>query len=643
MPYNGYAYRKDPQGAYTSIFGDRVKKVQRFSKKDPDTFEADVPSTTRTLVDLYTESDEVSDGHTTLIWDIEVEMETGKPNSMEAEQAITAVGFWDSQTEEYAVYILDEEGTIEERTVDKDGKTVHIKPFDNEKNLVLGFLEKWEEIRPTLITHWNGDYFDVPYLYNRLKRLFGEKTANRLSPIGAVTYNEYRRKYFIAGVSSLDYMKLYKKFTYHELDNYRLDTIGRTEVDKGKIEYNGSLDDLFRDDIEKFIEYNLVDVEILVLLDKKLRYLDLVRGICHVGHVPYEDYEFSSRYLEGAILTYLKKRNLVAPNKSDIRLKFEAKNFHRKGRETIQVSEQIPDVMITNGQLTIQKSKSSNFSVKFDRFEGDTFYLSDPLPEDIKEGFEIRPKLPGAFVKFPQQGKHKWAYDLDLTSLYPSIIMSLNISPETKVGKVEDIAWDSKKFATGKYNDTKLKVSFVDHEEPIIVQGDKFKEFLEEQNCSISPNGILYDLNKVGCIPDILDMWFEKRAEYRKLEKKYGLEENQEQYEFYNKRQLVQKIMLNTMYGALGLPSFRFYDVDNATAVTSTGRSVIKNTADVGNLKYNKELGEPMTIVLENGEEHQLTANRPVTIRGENGNDVIIKAGELNENHDIIEINGIKV
>jgi DNA polymerase elongation subunit (family B) len=120
---------------------------------------------------------------------------------------------------------------------------------------------------------------------------------------------------------------------------------------------------------------------------------------------------------------------------------------------------------------------------------------------------------------------------------------------------------------------------------------DKFEDFLKSSGNSIASNGVIYRQDKKGCIPAILEEWFSKRVEYRKLEKKYGEEGDQEKYAFYKKRQLVQKILLNSLYGVLGLPSFRFYDVDNAEAVTLTGQRVIKSTADMANIKYNKELG----------------------------------------------------
>ena len=293
---------------------------------------------------------------------------------------------------------------------------------------------------------------------------------------------------------------------------------------RGKIEYQGNLDQLFRDDIEKFIEYNLVDVELVVDFDKKLQFIDLCRGICHAGHVPYEDFVYSSKYLEGALLTYLRRRNLVAPNKPADR------------------------------QERMQAIRDNN-----------------------------EEKFIGAYVKPPIVGKYEWIYDLDLTSLYPSIIMTLNISPESKIGKIQD--WDSNKFLKGEVDTYYIGDDSISKE--------NLRQFLDESKYSIASNGVLYRTDSVGCIPGILDLWFQKRVEYKDEMKKFGKSGDKEKYAFFHKRQLVQKILLNSLYGVLGLPAFRFYDVDNATAVTTTGQTVIKSTADMANIKYNKELGNP--------------------------------------------------
>jgi DNA polymerase elongation subunit (family B) len=190
-------------------------------------------------------------------------------------------------------------------------------------------------------------------------------------------------------------------------------------------------------------------------------------------------------------------------------------------------------------------------------------------------------KFIGAYVKAPIVGKYDWIYDLDLTSLYPSIIMTTNISPETKVAKISN--WDAQKFMKGE-----IDTFFIGEK---TITKENLRKLLDESKYTVSSNGVLYTTDKVGCIPAILDLWFDQRVEFRKLEKKYGEAGDKEKYAFYKKRQLVQKILLNSLYGVLGLPAFRFYDVDNAEAVTLTGQTVIKSTAEMANIKYNKELG----------------------------------------------------
>lgn len=518
FPYTRYAYEPAERGEYESIYGDKLTKIYKYSKEDTNLFESDVPETTRALVDLYSESDDSSTGHVILTYDIECEMTSGLPNPEEAKNELTSIALHDSATNQYWVLVMDKDGLMVEKTTEK----AIVIPFKDERDMLMKYLELYEYINPSIVTGWNIDYFDTPMLYNRIKRLLGVEQANRLSPIGQCFWSPYRKRYFMAGVSYLDYISLYKNYNYGELPNYRLDTVAQIELGRGKIEYQGNLDQLFRDDIEKFIEYNLVDVELVVGFDKKLQFIDLCRGICHAGHVPYEDFVYSSKYLEGAMLTYLRRKNLVAPNKPADR------------QERMQA-----------------------------------------LRDNDQE------KFIGAYVKDPIVGKYDWIYDLDLTSLYPSIIMTINISPETKLGKVKN--WDAQKYLKGEIDYFEIDDDRMSKE--------NFKEYLKESKASISSNGVLYSSDKVGCIPGVLDLWFNQRVEFRKLEKKYGKEGNTELYDFYAKRQLVQKILLNSLYGVLGLPAFRFYDIDNAEAVTTTGQTVIKSTADMVNLKYNKELG----------------------------------------------------
>ena len=520
FPYTRYAYEPAERGEFRSIYGDKLTKIYKFKKDDPNLFESDVPETTRALVDLYSDSDESSTGHVVLTYDIECEMESGLPDPQEAKNELTSIALHDSATNQYWVLVMDKEGKMLEKKTDK----AIVIPFTDERDMLMKYLELYEYINPSIVTGWNIDYFDTPMLYNRIKRLLGERQANRLSPIGQCFWSPYRKRFFMAGVSYLDYISLYKIYNYGELPNYRLDTIAQIELGRGKIEYQGNLDQLFRDDIEKFIEYNLVDVELVVEFDKKLQFIDLCRGICHAGHVPYEDFVYSSKYLEGALLTYLRRRNLVAPNKPADR------------------EERMKAIRDNNEE-----------------------------------------KFIGAYVKPPIVGKYEWIYDLDLTSLYPSIIMTLNISPETKIGKIQD--WDAQKFVKGEVDTYYIGDDSISKE--------NLKRYLDDSKYAVSSNGVLYRTDVTGCIPGILDIWFAQRVEYKNEMKKYGKAGNKEKYAFFHKRQLVQKILLNSLYGVLGLPAFRFYDIDNATAVTTTGQTVIKSTADMANIKYNKELNTP--------------------------------------------------
>lgn len=521
--YRRYGYVRDGNGAHTSIHGERLKKINFWKQEDDlELYESDVNEVTRFLIDEYGDSDEISKGHTILTFDIEVEMNSGLPDINEAQNAMTSVAGHDSVTGDYFVYVVNKGEKI-----NKTIKGAQVESFDTEEDMVIAFINKWKEINPTIVTGWNIDYFDVTYLYNRIKVLFGERKANELSPIGKVSWNKYRSRYIIAGISCLDYLALFKNFTYTEYPNYRLDTIANMTLGRGKIEYEGNLDQLFRDDLEKFIEYNLVDVELVVDMDKKLQFIQLAQAICHAGHVFYEDFLFSSKWLEGAILTFLRRSGRVAPNK--------------------------PKRMNRNA-----------------------------------DGSDGEGKFTGAYVKEPKPGLYKWVYDLDLTSLYPSIIMTINISPETKIGKLKN--YSSEDHMKGKIE----SYSIVDddgNEFPPLPK-DRFLEFVQKNDYSIAANGVLYRRDKVGVIPEILNVWFDKRVEYKDLMKKYGKEGNDELYKFYSQRQLVQKIMLNSLYGVLGLPSFRFYDVDNAEATTITGQSVIKTTEMIANQYYTKNIGE---------------------------------------------------
>ena len=507
---------RDGSGTYRSIYGDKLKKVTYWTEEDFKTgrvFESDVPLETRILLDRYEDSDEPSKEHKELFFDIEVEVTDGFPEPSKANNKVTSIAMYTKYDEKYRVYVL---GEGQDNIKDE----VDIRFYSTESQLLQEFLKYWIDVKPTVVTGWNTNGFDIPYLYNRLSKVLGEEFANALSPIQIVKYNPNKKMYRIAGVSSLDYLDLYRKFTYTQQSSYRLDHIGTIEVGLGKVEYEGTLDDLYKNDIDKFIEYNLNDVEIVKALDQKFKLLDLARAVSHLGRIPYEEVYFSSRYIEGAMLVYLRSLSLVAPSKGA--------------------------------------------DVTYDGSEG---------------------RFAGAYVKAPIPGRYDWVFDLDLTSMYPSIIMSLNMSPETKIGKIN--GWDAEEFIKG------IDKHYTVNKGKKVIRtftSGELKDFFNKNNVSISSNGVLYDLSKKGVIPAILEKWFNERVEYRKLAKKYGQEGNDELHGYFDRRQLVQKILLNSLYGVLGLTVFRFYDIDNAEGTTTTGQKLIQFTEKIANSYYNKIL-----------------------------------------------------
>ena len=515
--FKNYAYIKDGSGQYRSIYDDKLKKVTYWTEEDYNSgkvFESDVPLETKILLDRYHKSDEPSKNHVELFFDIEVEVTDGFPEPTKANNKITSIALYNKMEDCNMVFIISDK--IQSYT--NDNTTVEV--FGTEQQLLQAFLKYWINTKPTIISGWNINKFDIPYLYNRITKVFGEEFASALSPIQIVKYNSNKQVYRIAGVSSLDYLELYKKFTYTQQSSYRLDHIGKIEVNIGKVAYDGSLDDLYRDDIDRFIEYNLNDVKIVVALDDKLKLIDLARAVSHLGRIPYEEVYYSSRYIEGAILVYLKQLNLVTPNKK--------------------------------------------VGVTYDGSYG---------------------RFSGAYVKSPIPGRYDWVFDLDLTSMYPSIIMSLNISPETKIGKIN--GWDAEEFIKGT-----TKTYSIEKEGKVIrhLSNGELKDFMNKNNVSISSNGVIYDLSKKGVIPAILEKWFDARVEYKSLAKKYGEEGDEKLHGYFNRRQHVQKILLNSIYGVLGLTVFRFYDIDNAEATTTTGVKLIQFTEKVTNSYYNKLL-----------------------------------------------------
>jgi DNA polymerase elongation subunit (family B) len=255
----------------------------------------------------------------------------------------------------------------------------------------------------------------------------------------------------------------------------------------------------------------------------------------------------SSRFIDGAILMYLRRHQLVGPNKPI------------GGREEYEEMEK----------------------------EGE-------------EGFV------GAYVKEPVVGLYDWIYSVDITSLYPSTIITLNISSETKVGKIE--GWNKIEFDKGNIGLVRIGDQSYTAED--------FKKMISDYKFSIASNGTIYSQDVKGVIPVILDTWFSERVEYRNLAKKYKDEGNKELEEFYDRRQKRQKIFMNSIYGSLGLPICRWYDRDNAEATTLLGQTIILNASKLVNSIYNEKLGEQYKITYDDGTSEIIYKNQKIAESG---------------------------
>lgn len=529
--YSRTGYQFDKKGEFLTLTGERVSPVEKFDKDDLSIYEKDVDINLSVLLTIYKELDEVPSFHNKLFLDIEAEMggAIDLQYCQDAPSRITAVALYDAQLDQYYVDVLDDNGTM--KPSKKDNRIV--RPHKTEGSLLLSVLDTWESIDPTILITWNGDGFDIPYMYNRMCRVLGEEQASRLSPLRLVYYDEYDPKmpYKIAGINSLDYMRLYKKFIPKQQPSYALDAIAKKELGRGKITYQGSLDNLFRDDPEKFIEYNVNDVVLLVDIDKKKRFIDLAVMVCHMAHVPYHYVYQSARVVEGAIMTYLKRKDIVSPNKPT--------TMH-------------PELKAAFGKET---------------------------EED---------KFAGAYVKDPIPGLYGWNGDLDLESLYPSLGIELNIGIETFLFKIMvlDPFDDTWNLADMKEKDQDENISIINLEGRIseIRLGDLI-DMIEENDALIAPNGVVFDSRFESILAEVMNHWFKKRKEFKTMMIEAGKKGDKNAYELYDRYQQVMKVFLNSIYGVLGLKSFRYGDGKDylASAITAAGRLTIMQSADYAN------------------------------------------------------------
>jgi DNA polymerase elongation subunit (family B) len=505
---------------------------------------------TRVLVDAYKDLDEAPQYHNTVFIDIECEIGGALTTDYikSAPMKITSIALYDVTLKKYYCLVLDEKNQLND--IKEDNKEIISCP--KEFDLLSRFLSLWVSCDPTIISGWNSEFFDIPYLYHRICRVLGEEKAKELSPLGIVSVKDFFNKSAqstestvnIAGINHLDYMLLHKKYIMKQESSYKLGDIGEKYVNLGKIEYEGSLDKLFKDDVHKFIEYNLRDVEILIELDKKLQFIDLTANICHLCHVPYENIYYSTALNEGAILTYLKRKDIVSPNKP-------------------------------------------------------TTY--NPALREANEEYA------GGYLKDPEPGLYEWVSDLDFTSLYPSIIRNLNMGLETLVGRIQNRNKYDNQWGLGDLKamdgEDEIPIEKVTPDRRVKLTYIKVKDLIalvENNKLIISANGTLFRKDKSSIVVEILNDWFNKRKQYKDLMKTAFKAGDIAKGEHYNRLQHTFKIKLNDVYGVFAQNGWRYSDGNLfiSKAITLTGQRLDQESINFVNREISTELGVEKDYVI---------------------------------------------
>jgi len=275
---------QEQEAEYLGLNGEYLKETPQFKNADDGLHFHDMPPHQRFLINKYGTDDTVSQNQKIVYFDIEIEMggRLTEHYVYTAPKPVTSIAWYYpnpfTKKDQWFILILDKKKQL--KVTKKDGNKV-IFPCDSEETLLELFIRFMQTSQPDALVGFNSDFFDIPYLYHRIRNVLGEEEARKLSPIGVVKYKKPDNPYWshrdmyvdIAGVESLDYMRLHKKYSWKDEPSYKLEAIGEKYAGIGKIDYEGTLDTLFRDDIDKFIDYNFRDVEILVKLEEKLPYV----------------------------------------------------------------------------------------------------------------------------------------------------------------------------------------------------------------------------------------------------------------------------------------------------------------------------------------------------------------------------------
>ncbi len=434
--------------------------------------------------------------------DIEVASDDGFPDPAKADHKIISICIKNNIGNTYYVWGLGEYDS--DKSYMKDNMVVY-RRFEREDDLLINFITHWssQQYSPDVVTGWNTRFFDIPYLVNRINRMLGEAYVKRLSPWGMIDRQEITKMgrtqtaYELKGISQLDYLDLFKKFgySYGPQESYKLDHIAHVVLGENKLDYDeySNLHTLYKYNHQKFIDYNIKDVELVDRIEDKLGLITLCMTMAYKGGVNYNDTFGTTLIWDTIIYRRLFANNIVVP------------------------------------------------------------FIED----------KTKTMYPGGFVKEPQVGIHDNVVSFDLNSLYPSIIMQYNMSPET--------------IANGEITSFDIENVLTKSERP------------NNNGKALAANGQYFNIDKPGIIPFIIDEMYKERVGIKqdminaqKEKEKVDKNDKQEIYRIERdiaiaeNRQMSIKILLNSLYGALGNRYFRFFDQRVAEAITLTGQLTIR-------------------------------------------------------------------
>lgn len=449
-PYKPYIYVEDNQnGSDTSIFGTKIRKKAFFNQYERTRYIREsglkrmfenLPTYQQFLIDEFWQHNESPEFFSNELRvhfiDIEAVARDEFPDPEKANHPINVITIYDTLDKHKHVWGL---GEFDTSRYSPDELTyIHCK---TEVELLERMLEFFERDYPDALSGWNSNGFDLPYIINRINNLMGEDAVLRLSPVGRVynrairgMYGKNSVRWFIDGVSCIDYLDVYKRFQLKNRDSYRLDNIAQIELGERKIDYgNMHIADLAEKNWQLFVEYNIHDVFLLQRLDEELKYIDLLRMLAYIGLTTFEA-------AMGA-------------------------------------------VAVINGAAAIRARHRGQKIATFIR-NADTG------------------KNPGAFVGEPQGGFQEYVVSFDANSLYPNLMISLNMSPETKVGKII------------KHSSSEVTIQYVNGE-LFTISTDKFAKIVKQEKLAISKAGILFSQKKKGIMPEMVDFYYQKRVEVK--------------------------------------------------------------------------------------------------------------------------------